>query len=224
MGGISPSLTQGEEAGWKNNFEGSLPFGRDRNTFADGRLAQTNGHNAAITLTFSGLQAGIYTLSAFGGFHGQDPMNNLTAELSTTADWTTQRTNTTDGAWEAAVTSTGTSYNFNNSSSALIDHGYALTAENITVGEDGNLTFTIKGVGGSEYGRPPSELRGPDAGCYGSGTGYSYIEPSRPGRTCTAPPPQVREACPYLSPRALLGARFFVDKVNPAHSGRQPQP
>lgn len=157
MGGISPSLTQAEEAGWKNNFEGDLPFGLNSNTSADGLLAQTNTKNAAITLTFSGLQAGTYTLSAFGGFHGTDPMNNVTAELSTTADWTTQRTNTTDGTWETAVTSSGvTSYNFNNSSNAAIDHGYALTAENITVGEDGNLTFTIKGVGGvDDYGRTP---------------------------------------------------------------------
>lgn len=147
-GGISPTLTSTEEANWKNNFTGDRPFGL-ADTFADGLLVQTNTNEGAITLTFSGLQAGTYKLSAFGGYHGQDPISNLTAELSTEADWTTRQTNTSDGAWGTEVTATGvSSYSFTNSSNAEIDHGYALTAENITVGEEGTLEFKIKGVGG----------------------------------------------------------------------------
>lgn len=155
-GGIAPTLTDDEEAGnWKNAFGGDLPFGLGSSS-ADGLLVQTNGNNAAITLTFTGLKAGTYSLTAFGGFYGKDPMLNVTATLSSAADWSVQTTNASSGAWsDVAYSANATSYNFNNASTSTIDHGYAFTANGITVGEDGQLTLTLAGVGGEVYGRLP---------------------------------------------------------------------
>ncbi len=150
---LTPTALASEESGWKNAFAGELPFELG-STFSDGLTMQDAGGTAGVTLSFTGLQAGTYSLSVFGGFYGRDTMSNVSVTLSTIADLTVQSTNTTDGAWSASTESRATTYQFNNSGNSSINHGYALTADNIVVGDDGLLTLTVRGTSGN-FGRTP---------------------------------------------------------------------
>lgn len=69
--GHTTTKTPGEENGWKNAFGGSMPFSLG-DSFRDGLLTQTATGSGSFTVTFSGLAAGEYTLSLFGGFTGKD--------------------------------------------------------------------------------------------------------------------------------------------------------
>ena len=68
--GHTTTKTVEEEADWKNPFNGSMPFSLG-DTFRDGLLTQTADGDGSFTVTFSGLAAGEYSLSIFGGFHRQ---------------------------------------------------------------------------------------------------------------------------------------------------------
>ena len=68
--GHTTTKTPGEENGWKNAFGGSMPFSLG-DSFRDGLLTQTATGSGSFTVTFSGLAAGEYTLSLFGGFTGK---------------------------------------------------------------------------------------------------------------------------------------------------------
>lgn len=150
---LSPTALESEESGWKNAFNGELPFDLG-STFSDSLTMQDAGGTAGVTLSFTGLQAGTYSLSVFGGFFGKDTMSNVSVTLSTVADLTVQSTNTTDGAWSEKTEIQANTYQFNNSGNASINHGYALTADNIVVGDDGTLTLIVKGTSGN-FGRTP---------------------------------------------------------------------
>ena len=69
--GYTTTKTAEEEADWKNPFNGSMPFSLG-DTFRDGLLTQTADGSGYFTVTFSGLAAGEYALSIFGGFTGKD--------------------------------------------------------------------------------------------------------------------------------------------------------
>ena len=145
----SATLTTGEESGWKN-FLTSMPTGWE-NTFADGLTSQWDGAEETgnkFTLTFTGLTAGLYNLSALGGYYGKDVLSSsVTFALSgdgTTYEQTTMSAtsiyddatfkNSGQSSLTATLTAGGTSNN-----------GYTLDVENILVGEGGNLTITITG-------------------------------------------------------------------------------
>lgn len=150
---LSPTALETEESGWKNAFNGELPFDLGA-TFGDSLTMQDSAGTAGVTLSFTGLQAGTYSLSVFGGFFGKDRMSNVSVTLSTVADLTVQSTNTTDGAWGEKTEIQANTYQFDNSGNASVNHGYALTADNIVVGDDGLLTLTVKGTSGN-FGRTP---------------------------------------------------------------------
>lgn len=145
----SATLTTGEESGWKN-FLTSMPTGW-AGTFADGLTSQWDGAKETgnkFTLTFTGLTAGLYNLSALGGYYGKDTLSSsVTFALSgagTTYEQTTMSatsiydgetfTNLGQSSLTATLAAGGTSNN-----------GYTLDVKNILVGEGGNLTITITG-------------------------------------------------------------------------------
>ncbi len=152
--GLVPTLTDDEEGGnWKNAIT-ALPTGYTLDTLKDSLTTQTANGTGSHTLTFTGLTAGTYTLSGFGGFYGKDAMSSIALTLGNdaTADWSTQFNG--GNGWEASSQTQGDSVTFAGVSSGTTDRGYSFTAENITVGEDGTLTLTIAGTG-VNYGRTP---------------------------------------------------------------------
>ena len=135
--GYTTTKTAEEEADWKNPFNGSMPFSLG-DTFRDGLLTQTADGSGYFTVTFSGLAAGEYALSIFGGFTGKDVFAGQT--------WTEISSVTGDNSGVLTPGNAGTS-------SATANKGLYSSVENIVVGEDGTLTLTIQGNGSSSYGR-----------------------------------------------------------------------
>ena len=131
--GHTTTKTPGEENGWKNAFGGSMPFSLG-DSFRDGLLTQTATGSGSFTVTFSGLAAGEYTLSLFGGFTGKDVFAGQT--------WTTGDS--------SGVLAPGNAADGSNPSA---NKGLYSTVEHIVVGEDGTLTLTIQGDGSSNFGR-----------------------------------------------------------------------
>ena len=96
--GHTTTKTVEEEADWKNPFNGSMPFSLG-DTFRDGLLTQTADGSGSFTVTFSGLAAGEYSLSIFGGFTGKDAFAGQT--------WTIGNADASNAVW----TSFGTDAN-----------------------------------------------------------------------------------------------------------------
>lgn len=155
--GLVPTLTDSEEAGgWKNAFSAALPTGVTGNVH-DGLTTQTPGGTGTHVLTFSNLAAGTYSLSAFGGFYGNDDMSPLSITLGNglTADWTSQRlSGDADAAWASASTASGSNITINGDTTDDANHGYYFTADGIVVSEGKTLQVTIAGTGTSN-GRAP---------------------------------------------------------------------
>ena len=157
--GHTTTKTVAEEADWKNPFNGSMPFSLG-DTFRDGLLTQTADGSGSFTVTFSGLAAGEYALSIFGGFTGKDVFAGQTWTIgnadASSAVWTSFRTDAS-GNWAEIPSVTGdnsgtlTPENAS-TSSATANKGLYSTVENIVVGEDGTLTLTIQGDGSNGYG------------------------------------------------------------------------
>ena len=109
--GHTTTKTPGEENGWKNAFGGSMPFSLG-DSFRDGLLTQTATGSGSFTVTFSGLAAGEYTLSLFGGFTGKDVFAGQTWTIggadASNATWTNFGTNAS-GDWNELSTTTGDS-------------------------------------------------------------------------------------------------------------------
>ena len=157
--GHTTTKTVEEEADWKNPFNGSMPFSLG-DTFRDGLLTQTADGDGSFTVTFSGLAAGEYSLSIFGGFTGKDAFAGQTWTIgnadASNAVWTSFGTDA-NGDWAEISSVTGdnsgvlTSANAS-TSSATANKGLYATVENVVVGEDGTLTLTIQGDGSKGYG------------------------------------------------------------------------
>ena len=100
--GHTTTKTVAEEADWKNPFNGSMPFSLG-DTFRDGLLTQTADGSGSFTVTFSGLAAGEYALSIFGGFTGKDVFAGQTWTIgnadASSAVWTSFRTDAS-GNWK----------------------------------------------------------------------------------------------------------------------------
>ena len=143
----SATLTTDEESGWKN-FLTSMPTGWE-NTFADGLTSQWDGSTGnEFTLTFTGLTAGLYNLSALGGYYGEDVLSSsVTFALSgdgTTYEQTTMSATSIYG--DATFKNSGqSSLTATLEAGKTSNNGYTLDVENILVGEGGNLTITITG-------------------------------------------------------------------------------
>ena len=147
--GLCPTLTPSEESDWKNPFSAELPSGVTGNV-KDGLTTQTNDEagGGKHVLTFSGLAAGTYSLSAFGGYYGKEGMSAITVSLNgtLTADWSSMTYGS--NAW-GALTSTDSASSITLSqsgSTSTINRGYYFTADQIVVGEDGILELTIHGT------------------------------------------------------------------------------
>ena len=143
----SATLTTDEESDWKN-FLTSMPTGW-ADTFADGLTSQWSGSTGnKFTLAFTGLTAGLYDLSALGGYYGKDVLSSsVTFALSgdgTTYEQTTMSATSIYGG--ATSTSLGqSSLTATLAAGGTSNNGYTLDVENILVGEGGNLTITITG-------------------------------------------------------------------------------
>lgn len=159
--GHTTTKTPGEENGWKNPFGGSMPFSLG-DSFRDGLLTQTTTGSGSFTLTFTGLAAGEYSLSLFGGFTGKDAFAAQTWTIggadASNATWSNFGTDA-GGAWNQLSTTTGDSSgtlapgNAADGSNASANKGLYSTVDHIVVGADGTLTLTIQGDGSSSYGR-----------------------------------------------------------------------
>ena len=158
--GYTTTKTAEEEADWKNPFNGSMPFSLG-DTFRDGLLTQTADGSGYFTVTFSGLAAGEYALSIFGGFTGKDVFAGQTWTIgnadASNAVWTSFGTDAS-GNWAEISSVTGDNSGVltpgnAGTSSATANKGLYSSVENIVVGEDGTLTLTIQGNGSSSYGR-----------------------------------------------------------------------
>lgn len=107
--GHTTTKTVAEEADWKNPFNGSMPFSLG-DTFRDGLLTQTADGSGSFTVTFSGLAAGEYALSIFGGFTGKDVFAGQTWTIgnadASSAVWTSFRTDAS-GNWAEIPSVTG---------------------------------------------------------------------------------------------------------------------
>ena len=149
--GYTTTKTAEEEADWKNPFNGSMPFSLG-DTFRDGLLTQTADGSGYFTVTFSGLAAGEYALSIFGGFTGKDVFAGQTWTIgnadasNASGNWAEISSVTGDNSGVLTPGNAGTS-------SATANKGLYSSVENIVVGEDGTLTLTIQGNGSSSYGR-----------------------------------------------------------------------
>ena len=148
--GLCPTLTPTEEADWKNPFKGNLPTGVTGNV-ADGFTTQTNSEagGGKHILTFSGLTAGTYTLTAFGGYYGKEGMSGITVGLGgdITANWNSMTYGT--DSWGTSTSTTSASsitLSGNTTSTSTINRGYYFSADQIVVGEDGILELTIHGT------------------------------------------------------------------------------
>lgn len=139
---------------------GSMPFSLG-DTFRDGLLTQTADGSGYFTVTFSGLAAGEYALSIFGGFTGKDVFAGQTWTIgnadASNAVWTSFGTDAS-GNWAEISSVTGDNSGVltpgnAGTSSATANKGLYSSVENIVVGEDGTLTLTIQGNGSSSYGR-----------------------------------------------------------------------
>lgn len=152
--GLIPTLTTNEESGWKNALSGTLP-GSIVGNVSDGLTSQNGAGTGFYTLTFSGLQAGVYSIIGMGGYSGNDTMSSVTVSLGSnaTANWSSQ--SATSNGWTTNATATSSnSINFANSAGSG-NHGYYFDAQNIVVGEEGTITLTIQGTGNAGYGRTP---------------------------------------------------------------------
>ena len=147
--GLCPTVPTDVENGWKNPFTGALPTDVQGNVY-DGLTTQSQHDGGFHTLTFSNLAAGTYTLSAFGGFYGNDDMAAMTVTLGggLTATWTAQ--SCTNNAWGASSVSEGNSIGLSGDTTQNANHGYFFTAENITIEEGATLSITISGAGGGK--------------------------------------------------------------------------
>ena len=157
--GHTTTKTVEEEADWKNPFNGSMPFSLG-DTFRDGLLTQTADGDGSFTVTFSGLAAGEYALSIFGGFTGKDVFAGQTWTIgnadASNAVWTSFGTDA-NGDWAEISSVTGDNSGVltpanASTSSATANKGLYATVENVVVGEDGTLTLTIQGDGSKGYG------------------------------------------------------------------------
>lgn len=136
-----------------------MPFSLG-DTFRDGLLTQTADGSGSFTVTFSGLAAGEYALSIFGGFTGKDVFAGQTwtignADVSN-AVWTSFGTDAS-GNWAEISSVTGDNSGVltpanASTSSATANKGLYATVENVVVGEDGTFTLTIQGDGSKGYG------------------------------------------------------------------------
>lgn len=151
-----------EEAEWKEAFSGTLPTGVSGNV-ADGILAQTWDSQGCITIKLQGLTAGNYSISAFGGFMGQDNLSKLTASIISSTDqeisWS-GATTTSSGSWSMTSSSNTTSFELDAENRTIKDKtenkGYILTASNIQVSDGGSITLTLAGqYAYGEYGMTP---------------------------------------------------------------------
>lgn len=159
--GYVTTKTTAEENGWKNAFGGSLPFSMG-DSFRDGLLTQTSTGSGTFTITFTGLEAGNYSLSLFGGFTGKDAFASQTWSIggadTTSTIWNNFATDAS-GNWGQLAGSTGATSGLLNagnaqvSNDALANKGLYSTADNIVVGADGTLTLTMQGNGSTSYGR-----------------------------------------------------------------------
>ncbi len=147
-GGLVPTLTT-EESGWKNPFSAALPGNISGNVF-DGLTTQTSSSTGQYVLSFSGLAAGTYSLTAFGGFYGNDDYQAVTASLGDgkVADWNSQSLSGGSTTWsDSTLTSSVNTISFAKDNTNDCNHGYYFDAQNIIVGEDGLLELTISGSG-----------------------------------------------------------------------------
>lgn len=155
--GLMPTLTDTEEGGgWKNAFSAALPTGVTGNVH-DGLTTQNPSGTGSHVLTFTGLAAGTYSLSAFGGFYGKDDMAAISITLGNglTADWTSQSIGGSNAAWtSASTTSDAAEITFSADGTNGVNHGYYFTADGIVVGEGGTLQVTIAGTGGKDSRTP----------------------------------------------------------------------
>ncbi len=148
-GGLVPTLSSSEENGWKNPFSATLPGTVSGNVF-DGLTTQTSNSTGQYVLSFSGLAAGTYSLTAFGGFYGNDGYQAVTASLGDgkVADWNSQSLSGGSTTWsDSTLTSSVNTISFAKDDTDNCNHGYYFDVQNIIVGEDGLLELTISGSG-----------------------------------------------------------------------------
>lgn len=191
--GYTTTKTAEEEADWKNPFNGSMPFSLG-DTFRDGLLTQTADGSGYFTVTFSGLAAGEYALSIFGGFTGKDVFAGQTWTIgnadASNAVWTSFGTDAS-GNWAEISSVTGDNSGVltpgnAGTSSATANKGLYSSVENIVVGGRRNAYPYDSGEWFQLLRPDGPQLSCPDAG---SGTRYGSIEPA--GRCCSVPaPPQ----------------------------------
>lgn len=161
-GGYTTTKTTGEENGWKNPFGGAMPLSLG-DSFRDGLLTQTSSGGGSFTVTFTGLAAGEYSLSVFGGFTGKDVFAPQTWSIGgadvSGATWSSFSTDA-NGAWTQLPEASGASSgalapgNASNGSNPAASKGLYSTVDHIVVGEDGTLTLTLQGNGSAgSFGR-----------------------------------------------------------------------
>ena len=172
-GGYSTTKKDGDESLWKGPFQGEMPFSLEE-SLRDGLLTQTSNGSGFFTVTFSGLKAGVYSLSIFGGYTGKDAFSFQTWAIedadASEANWEKFLTNV-DGSWYKDASVKGSEIkNFhsfndnadgeksyqNNAGQVVVksmNKGLYATVQNIKVGSDGKLTFKMKGESTSSYGQ-----------------------------------------------------------------------
>lgn len=122
-------------------------------TFRDGLLTQTADGSGSFTVTFSGLAAGEYALSIFGGFTGKDVFAGQTWTIgnadASNAVWTSFGTDS-NGDWAEVSSVTGDNSGVltpanASTSSATANKGLYATVENVVVGKTGRLPLRFRG-------------------------------------------------------------------------------
>ena len=162
--GLVPTLTTAEESQnggtWKGGYGGTLPGNISANV-SDGLTSQNAAGTGYFTLTFSGLEAGIYSITGFGGYTGGDRLAPVAISLGNgqTADWSSMSSG--NEGWtsnSAQLASNSVSFNGDNrgnGGASNYNKGYYFDAQNIQVGESGTITLTIEGTGDNNWGRTP---------------------------------------------------------------------
>ena len=158
--GIYNSQTATNTNGWCDPFPGTLPSIFATDGYADSVTTGNNwdaGSTGYFTLTLTGLENGVYSMTIFGGGTGKDCLADTTLTLTGAGDsvnWVDVMATGTDGEWPTeGETQTGNSVSINTvdhdwtgqkSQYETIAKGYQATAQNIVV-TDGTLSLKIEG-------------------------------------------------------------------------------
>ncbi len=158
---ITLSQTTADKNGWCDPFTGVVPDIFAGNSYVDSLTTQAyDGSVGVLTLTFTGLENGVYSMDVFGGFVGKDCLAQMTVTITGggSVEWLNVNATNDEGQWiDSNYTLSGNSVVIdsvdsikssgnNQSSYSSVAKGYQVTATNIEV-TDGTLTLKLEGQG-----------------------------------------------------------------------------